>query len=92
MAEGVLHGPPQGQCAHGKPGGRVWFTVVVEVSTDNVKISSDGNLVTQYRPYFTGRGNVGVLIPNGYDQTIRMKSATLRGESLSLYLLPKSVR
>ena len=67
-------------CPNGNPGGGVWFTVRVEVSSDkSVNIYLNDDLTTSLTSNFSITGRGGVFVRNGFQNIIRFRKFNLTG-------------
>ena len=65
-------------CPNGAPPHQSWFTAKVVVSGKSVSIYKDDQLVRVVKGYYGAIGKGGVLLANGYDNTIRYKDFQIR--------------
>ena len=74
----VFAGAVSSTCPNGPAPHRSWFKAEVEVHGKVVKILKDDKLVRVVKSHFDAIGKGGVLLANGYQNTIRYKNYRIR--------------
>lgn len=72
------------RCCNGVPTGREWFEIKVEVTGDIARIYRDGALTVQTSNHFTNTARCGIIVPNGYRNTVYFKDFVI-SEYILLY-------
>lgn len=78
LSGGVWARGSRGDCPNGNPGGGVWFTVRVEVSSNkSVKIFLNDDFMTNLTSHFNTKGRGGVLVQNAHENIIQFRNFNL---------------
>ena len=78
LAGGRWFKTTNGPCPNGNPGGGVWFTVRVEVSSNKgVNIYLNDDLMTTLTSHFSTKGSGGVLVQNDHQNIIQFRNFSL---------------